>query len=253
MSRLFLMPSSVQRAISLSGLLHPVPSSSRLRIRGPTAAVSRVGPALWIERCSSCCCCMVESSRVRPELPLGPNKHLLLLEFVIWISRESQGDPVRSLNGPSHVPNWTKPVLLLEGSHLTGAGSCPLSLCPGEQAAAGDQAGCARHNGSCHLAASHSANGPVGADEHQLQLLVCVTDQENQLLQLLLPFPLWSCQLGLAARLIDLIRLMGPSCNSLLCGRNQETQNGDAVELLCEPAQQLQHSYCVFIIVTIFQ
>lgn len=77
---------------------------------------------------------------MRPEPPLGPNKNLLLLEFVIWISRESHGDPVRSLTGPSHVSNWTKLVLVLEGSHLRGAGSRPLGLNPGEQAAAGEQA-----------------------------------------------------------------------------------------------------------------
>lgn len=111
MSRLFLMPSSVHRAINLSGLLHPVPSSSWLRTRGPTAAVSWFGPALRTDRCSSCGCCMVEDSRVRPEPPLGPNKHLLLLllEFLIWISKESHGDAVRSLTGSSHVgPNWLR-------------------------------------------------------------------------------------------------------------------------------------------------
>lgn len=84
---------------------------------------------------------MVEDSRVRPEPPLGPNKHLLLLllEFLIWISKESHGDTVWSLTGSSHVSNWTKLVEVQAGSHLRGTGSCSLGLNPSKQIAAGDQ------------------------------------------------------------------------------------------------------------------
>lgn len=83
---------------------------------------------------------MVVDSRVRPGPPLGPNKHLqLLLEFLIWISKESHGDTVWSLIGSSHVSNWTKLVEVQAGSHLRGAGSRPLSLNPSKQTAAGDQ------------------------------------------------------------------------------------------------------------------
>lgn len=75
-SQLFLMPSSVQRAMTCSGLLHPEPSSSRLRTFWPTVAVSRDGAVERAERSSDTAWACMEDER--PESDVGPHSDLRL-------------------------------------------------------------------------------------------------------------------------------------------------------------------------------